>query len=170
MRKLKAFSLSILAVSQVNLRNAWGYIMKDTANIILRTINFMEEHLKDDLKLNDIAKFTGYSKYHLNRIFTETVGCTMHKYIQKRRLTEAAKQLVYTNIPIIEIALEAKYDSQQAFTLAFRQVYLQTPLNYRANGIFVPLQSQYGILHSGQKSCVSTVFYLNNYTKKEMAA
>ncbi|QHQ63528.1 helix-turn-helix domain-containing protein [Anaerocolumna sedimenticola] len=101
--------------------------MKDTANIILRTINFMEEHLKDDLKLNDIAKFTGYSKYHLNRIFTETVGCTMHKYIQKRRLTEAAKQLVYTNIPIIEIALEAKYDSQQAFTLAFRQVYLQTP-------------------------------------------
>ena len=144
--------------------------MKDTASIILRTINFMEEHLKDDLNLNDIAKFTGYSKYHLNRIFSETVGCTMHKYIQRRRLTEAAKQLVYTDIPIIEIALEAKYDSQQAFTLAFRQLYLQTPQNYRENGIFAPKQTKYGIAFKEQRNYVNSVSYLHNYTKKERMA
>ena len=36
-----------------------------------------------------------YSKYHLHRVFSDTVGLTIHDYIQRRQLTEAAKLLVF---------------------------------------------------------------------------
>ncbi len=62
--------------------------------------------------------------------------------IQMRRLTEAARQLVETDIPLSQVAQEAHYNSQQAFTLAFHQVYLCTPQEYRRNGIFHPKQSK----------------------------
>lgn len=45
-----------------------------------------------------------------------------------------------TERPIVEIAYEAHYDSQQAFTLAFKQLYECTPNIYRKNGVFYPKQ------------------------------
>lgn len=147
-----------------------GVIMEDRLKTIPRTINFIEQHLQEDLNLDVIANFTGYSKYHLNRIFSEAVGCTIHKYVQKRRLTEAAKQLVYTDIPIIEIALEAKYESQQAFTLAFGRLYLKTPQLYRENGVFLPKQVIYVPGSHDQRVYANTLYYINNYNKKEMKA
>lgn len=143
--------------------------MKASAKIIERTVNFIEEHLSEDLNLNAIAKHTGYSKYHLNRIFSETVGCTIHKYIQKRRLTEAAKLLVYTDMPIAQVSLEANYESQQAFTLAFRQLYLKTPQLYREKGEFLPLQLVFGKVPNEQRILANTLYYISHY-KKEMKA
>ncbi len=143
--------------------------MKESSKIIERTIHFIEQHLQEDLNLNDIAKHTGYSKFHLNRIFSETVGCTIHKYIQKRRLTEAAKMLVYTDLPIAQVALEANYESQQAFTLAFRQLYRKTPQIYRETGVFLPKQLEFGVDLKEQSVFANTLYYINHY-KKEMKA
>ena len=52
-------------------------------------------------------------------------------YIQRRQLTEAAKLLVFSKKPIIEIALIAGYESQQAFTSIFKSMYKQTPLEWK---------------------------------------
>lgn len=52
----------------------------------------------------------------------------------------AAEKLVYTDQPIIEIAYEARYSSQQAFTLAFGRLYQCTPQGYRSRGVFAPKQ------------------------------
>ncbi len=143
--------------------------MKDSAKIIPRTIDYIEKHLQEGLNLNDIAKHTGYSKYHLNRIFSETVGCTIHKYIQKRRLTKAAEMLAYTDIPIAQIALEAQYESQQAFTLAFRQLYVKTPLLYRKTGEFIPKQPKYGTGLKEQRLFANTLYFIS-HARKEMKA
>ena len=74
--------------------------------------------------------------------------CTVYKYIQGRRLTLAAQKLVDTEQPIVEIAYEAHYDSQQAFTLAFKQFYGCTPRNYRKNGVFYLKQSKIRMMRS----------------------
>jgi AraC-like DNA-binding protein len=150
-------------------------IMKDSEKLISQTIKYIEQHLDEDLNLNDIAKFTGYSKFHLNRIFSENVGCTLYKYITKRRLTEAARLLVHSDIPIAQIALEANYESQQAFTLAFRRLYLKTPQSYRDNRVFVPIQMEHGIGLKEQKIYANTLYFMNeyyrnHYNKKEMKA
>ena len=93
------------------------------------------------MSLDRIAKELNYSKFYIARIFAKETGCTIYKYIQGRRLTLAARKLVETKEPIIEIAYEAHYNSQQAFTLAFHQLYLCTPQTYRKNGVFLPKQT-----------------------------
>lgn len=75
---------------------------------------YVEDNLHEDLCLESIADKLGYSKFHINRVFAVVTGCTIYKYIQMRRLTEAARQLVETEKPIVEIAYEAHYNSQQA--------------------------------------------------------
>ena len=99
---------------------------------------YIEENLGQELTLGKIAKEFNYSKFYLARKFKEDTGCTLHQYIRGRRLDEAAGKLVKTGKPIVEIAYEAGYDSQQAFTQAFRTEYLYTPQEYRRIGVFVP--------------------------------
>lgn len=110
---------------------------------ISATISYIETHLNEKLDLDMVANAIGYSKYHLHRMFTNTVGLTLHNYIQRRQLTKAAKLLVFSEKPIIEIALIAGYESQQAFTTIFKSMYKQTPMEYRQKGIFYPLQLEF---------------------------
>ncbi len=109
---------------------------------VKKVVDYIETHLDDELSLDKIADALNYSKFYIARIFTEETKCTVYKYIQGRRLTLAAQKLVETKQPIVEIAYEAHYDSQQAFTLAFKQAYKCTPKIYRKNGIFYPKQTR----------------------------
>lgn len=111
-------------------------------SVINKILFYIEENLNEDLNLDKIANEFNYSKFYIERVFTKKMNCTLYKYIQRRRLTEAARKLVETDKAIIEIAYEAQYNSQQAFTLAFNQLYLCTPFTYRKNGIFSPKQSK----------------------------
>lgn len=128
--------------------------MKTQKIIINKALAYIEEHLDQDMDLEEIAECAGYSKYHLNRMFSEAVGCTIYKYLQARRLTVAAEKLVHTDAPITQIALEAGYGSQQAFTLAFHQVYKDTPRRYRKRGVYQPRQDKIS-LHSVRSVCRS---------------
>ena len=90
-----------------------------TVRIVSQAIRYIEEHLHEKMDLDMVASALHYSKYHLHRIFTKTVGLTIHDYAKRRQLTEAAKLLVFSAKPIIEIALMSGYESQQAFTDIF---------------------------------------------------
>ena len=76
---------------------------------IAAAISYIEAHLNGKLDLDTVSTAVCYSKYHLHRMFTETVGITLHDYVRRRQLTEAAKLLVFSKEPIIEIALMAGY-------------------------------------------------------------
>ena len=111
-------------------------------NIIV-AIDYIESHLHEKLDLETIAEVLHYSKYHLHRMFKSTVGLTIQTYAQRRRLTEAAKLLVFSDKPILEIALSAGYESQQSFTDSFRAMYKKAPNQYREEEEFYPLQLRY---------------------------
>ena len=100
--------------------------------IVKKVIDYIEDNLENEIDLDKIAENIGYSKFHLNRIFTEETGYTIYKYLQMRRLTIAAQKLVDTEKPI----------TQQAFSLAFKQIYLYPPKTYRDIGVFVPKQNK----------------------------
>lgn len=119
--------------------------MTDKKDIVQKVIAYIETNLEKEIDLDHIAKNIGYSKFHLNRIFTAYTGITIYKYLQNRRLTIAAEKLVKTDKPIIQIAYEAGYDSPQSFTFAFKQVYLYPPKVYRKLGVFIPKQDQISV-------------------------
>lgn len=110
---------------------------------IVFIIEYIEEHLTQKLNLDIMAEAMHYSKYHLHRIFTDTVGLTIHDYIQRRRLSEAAKLLIFSEKSVLDIALLAGYESQQAFTDAFTRMYKLPPAKYRENEEFYPLQLRF---------------------------
>lgn len=111
-----------------------------TTSIVSKAIEYIEKHLDEKLALETVATALSYSKFHLRRLFTKTVGLTIHDYAVRRQLTEAAKLLVFSQKPIIEIALISGYESQQAFSCAFKAMYKLTPAEFRDAEDFYPLQ------------------------------
>ena len=65
---------------------------------------------------------------------------TIHDCAKRRQLTEAAKLLVFSEKPIIEIALMSGYESQQAFTDIFKAMYKTSPAQFRETENFYLLQ------------------------------
>ena len=114
-------------------------------------IAYIEENLNGNLDLGTVADAVHYSKYHLHRVFSETVGMTLHDYANRRQLTEAAKLLVFSDKPIIEIASICGYESPQSFTSAFKAMYKTAPAQYRDKGCFYPLQLRF-TLHQKQSA------------------
>lgn len=110
---------------------------------VMAAIDYIESHLHEKLNLETVAGAVHYSKYHLHRMFTDTAGLTIHDYVQRRQLTQAAKLLVLSDRPILEIALSAGYESQQSFTNVFKAMYKKSPNRYREEEEFYPLQLRY---------------------------
>lgn len=97
---------------------------------IQNAIDFIEEHLHDNLSLDEIAKQANFSRWHFQIVFNSAVGETVKDYIRKRRLSESLEDLK-TDKRIIDIALRAGFESQEAYTRAFKNFFGLTPGDYR---------------------------------------
>ena len=102
---------------------------------------YIEAHLHEKLTLDSLAERHHYSKFYLNRVFQRTTGVTIGAYTRARRLEEAARELAETEKPIVSIAMDAGYQSQQAFTMAFREVFQLSPRAYRTRNRTLTLRS-----------------------------
>ena len=98
---------------------------------IIKKLDFIEGHLDERLDVYRVAKTAGFSRYHFQRIFKGETGMGLYEYIQKRRLANAALLLRSYSLPVIHIALQYGFDSQEAFTRAFKKVYGLPPGQYR---------------------------------------
>ena len=93
--------------------------MQTNWQMIQTLTDYIDTHLDEPLTLAVLAGEAGYSKYHLSRLFVHVTGQSLHSYIQRRRLTEAARLLIQTDQPILEIALAVGYETQRSFSSAF---------------------------------------------------
>lgn len=99
--------------------------------IISDLIKWIEKNLEQPLSIDNVAKKSGYSKWHLQRMFKEVTGHILGTYIRHRRLTHAALALKLTSKPILDIAMQYRFDSQQTFTRSFKKQFNLTPASYR---------------------------------------
>ena len=95
------------------------------------SVEYIEKNLKDRIKLEDLAQKANLSKYHYHRLFHKIVGESVYQYITKRRMEKAAEDLAQTAQPIIDIALNYQYASQESFSRAFMRIHGLTPGKYR---------------------------------------
>lgn len=97
-------------------------------------IEFIGKHLDDDqLNLNQLSEIAGFSKFHFHRLFTAYTGLSLQQYIRWLRLKRAAHQLIiHKEKSIIEIAINAGFESHEAFTRAFKQACSMNPSQFRA--------------------------------------
>lgn len=98
---------------------------------IKKAMNYIENNLNKEIRMEEIADSAGFSKYHFQRVFKRETGLNLYGYIQKRRLAEASSLLRNTNIRILDIAVYLCFESQEVFTRAFKKVYGLPPGQYR---------------------------------------
>lgn len=107
-----------------------------------QAILYIETHLGDPLTVEEVARHAGYSYYHLTRVFTAYLGESVGSYIKKRRLANAARELLYTDKRIIDIAVDHGFESGEAFSRAFKSVYRTSPVSYRHNRLELFISSK----------------------------
>ncbi|GKX51283.1 helix-turn-helix domain-containing protein [Budvicia aquatica] len=100
-------------------------------SIIKELAHWIENHLEEPLDVKRVASKSGYSQWHLQRLFKDITGDSLALYIRKKRLQNAAFELKQSKRTIAEIAYQYQFDSQQSFTRAFKKMFSQTPSDYR---------------------------------------
>ena len=94
-------------------------------------IDFIEANLDSEITLAQVAQAANMSQWHYQRIFKALTNETLKTYIRSRRLANALDKLREPDIRIIDIAIEAGFESQESFTRAFKKVYGMPPNSYR---------------------------------------
>ena len=94
---------------------------------IQRAIDYIEEHLTDEIDFEAAAREAYSSSFHFQRVFSILCGITLGDYVRMRRLALAASDIVNTDEKVIEIAMKYGYDSPESFTRAFTRFHGVTP-------------------------------------------
>lgn len=102
---------------------------------ITKAIRFMKDNYEKPIHLCDIAQEIGYSPNYFHHVFTSVMGITPQKYLSDIRIRRAKEELVRTQKPLIDIALDCGFSSQSYFDMQFRRATLLTPYQYRKSHI-----------------------------------
>ena len=100
---------------------------------ILRVLLHIQEHLDEPLPLEELAEIAYFSPFHFHRVFRGMIGESLMEHIRRLRLERAVQRLRTTDRNIIEIALEAGYETHETFTRAFRKMFGENPSVFRRN-------------------------------------
>lgn len=112
--------------------------------IIGNSIQYMEDHITEDITVESVAKSVGVSSFYFQKGFAMLCGFSVSEYIRNRRLALAGNDLLANDEKIIDIAMKYGYDSPDSFTKAFTRFHGVTPTAVRKDDVllksFAPLK------------------------------
>ena len=103
----------------------------DWVRTINNAIEYMENHLADDIALADIARNVHLSAFHFQRAFSLLTDMSPAEYLRKRRLSQAGADLAGGEAKVIDVAMKYGYDSPESFTKAFTRFHGVSPMQVR---------------------------------------
>lgn len=96
---------------------------------ILKSIEFIEKNLKNNLSLKIISNHVGYSEYHFSRVFKSEMNMSIMEYVQERRLLLASKE-IFEGRKIVDVSYDYQYDTHSGFSKAFKKKFGFTPTQH----------------------------------------
>lgn len=106
---------------------------------IATLLEHIEEHLEQPLQVDTLAKLSCWSRWQLQRVFSLYTNKGLAQYVRQRKLSHAAVQLVSTKLRIIDIAFNTGFNSENAFSRAFKHHFSVSPREYRQRGKLIDL-------------------------------
>ena len=96
-----------------------------------RALDYLSKNYMDDVTLDSLAAYAGFSRYTLSRMFRQYTGETFTQYLSRRRVDMATELLSATRMPVTQVALQCGFNSIATFNRVFREVKGCTPTQYR---------------------------------------
>ena len=96
-----------------------------------RVVEFIQEHLAEEISLNALAELVDLSLYHFARTFKQSFGAPPHHYHMARRMDRARSLLQRPALSVTEIGMQIGFRETSSFTRAFRKLTGLTPTEYR---------------------------------------
>lgn len=112
---------------------------------IQNAINYIEDHITEELDYEQIAKVSFSSSFHFQRVFSILCGYTLGEYIRNRRLTLAGAELANTREKVIDVAYKYGYDNPESFAKALQKFHGITPSQARGIGVMLKSFSRLSI-------------------------
>ena len=113
------------------------YLREEYVSRINRVIDYIENHIDEELSLEVLANVANFSRFHFHRIFGVMVGETLNHFIQRIRVEKAAMQLAANpKKSIIDIAFDCGFSGSAAFSRAFREYFQMSPSQWRSKKSF----------------------------------
>lgn len=112
---------------------------------IQNAINYIEDHITEELDYERIARESFSSSFHFQRVFSVLCGYTLGEYIRSRRLTLADAELASTREKVIDVAYKYGYDNPESFAKAFQKFHGITPSQARGSGVMLKSFSRLSI-------------------------
>ncbi len=104
---------------------------KDYYSRLTRVLIYIQNHLNEELSLDELAEVAHFSSFHFHRIFKAMVGESVKEHVRRLRLERSAILLTSTDRTILDLALEAGYESHEAFSRAFKNQLGLPPSQFR---------------------------------------
>ena len=95
-------------------------------------IDYIDENYTNKITLEEVASFSGFSKFHFSRLFKEYMHCTFYDYLINRRIKATEVLLTRDDLTITDIALQAGFSSIPTFNRTFKMKKGCTPGEYRS--------------------------------------
>jgi AraC family transcriptional regulator len=102
---------------------------------VFHLIHDLLGHLTEDASLRTLARRSGWTQFHLQRVFRRTTGESPKQYVLRLRLERAAARLVCTHDRVLAVGMAAGFGSHEVFTRAFRRHFGCTPMRYRRRAL-----------------------------------
>jgi len=108
-------------------------MMNEYISRINTVIDYIDQHISQDMTLDELASVAGFSKFHFHRIFYSFMKETLFQFIQRIRLQKGADRLCMNrDVSITQIAYDCGFSSSAAFSRSFKAFFNQTPSQYRS--------------------------------------
>ena len=117
----------------------------DTPNDPLKTvIAWLEANLDQPLTLEQVARQAHLSPHHFSRLFTARMGRSVMAHVRGRRLVRGARRLCdEPDLQLVDLAFDCGFESQEAFTRAFKRVFGVSPGRFRTGFAVDPIEGQF---------------------------
>jgi AraC family transcriptional regulator len=96
-----------------------------------RVREFIAAHLRQGVRLEQLAAVAGLSCYHFARSFKLSTGLSPHAFVVRCRIEEAKRLLTGTTLPVAEVARRTGFNGPSQLSTRFRAMTEQTPSAYR---------------------------------------
>lgn len=102
---------------------------------IQQTIEYIEDHLDEEINIENLAKIASLSPFYFQRLFSRLIKKPVGEYIKLRRMAKATVALLQRDKRIIDIALDLGFTSHEHFSRTFKDTFGMTPDEYRKHPV-----------------------------------